>query len=253
MTKICSRCKQEFPRDENYFYKGTGKDGLYCTCKKCSSKYSKEYRQKNRERLNKYNREYRKENEEYWKKYNQENKERIEECRRKKYQENREHIRERCKLYAREYRKTHKEYFNQSSKKYRDKNKESVYKRNKKYKQQNREKYINYDKKRESRKRDLPATYMTEQWEKTKQYFGDKCAYCGKKRELTQDHFIPLSKGGEYTVNNIIPACQWCNASKHDKDFFKWYQEQSFYSKTRERKILKYLNYNGETQQLSVV
>jgi hypothetical protein len=252
MTKICSKCKQEFPKEEKYFHKGTGKDGLFCMCKKCSSEHSKEYRQKHKEQLNKYSREYRKENEEYWKKYNQENKERIEECRKKKYQENIEHIRVRCKLYAREYRKTHKEYIN-ASKKYRNENKEAIHKRNKEYKRINRNLYIAYDKKREAKKRELTSAYTVKQWDPTKQHFKNKCAYCGEEKPLFQDHFIALSKGGEYTHNNIVPACQWCNSSKHDKYFFIWYPKQPFYSKARERKILKYLNYTGKIQQLSII
>lgn len=58
---------------------------------------------------------------------------------------------------------------------------------------------------------------------------------------LTQDHFLPLSKGGEYTVNNIIPACKNCNCSKQDKDFSEWYSKQEFYRKERELKILEHV------------
>jgi 5-methylcytosine-specific restriction endonuclease McrA len=85
--------------------------------------------------------------------------------------------------------------------------------------------------------------------------FDNKCAYCGKEKPLAQDHFVPLSKGGEYTNNNIICSCKSCNSSKSDKDFFEWYPEQLFYSKEREAKILKYLNYDKktQTQQLALI
>ena len=31
-------------------------------------------------------------------------------------------------------------------------------------------------------------------------------------------HTIPLSKGGEHLIDNIVLACPHCNMSKHDKD-----------------------------------
>jgi hypothetical protein len=81
-----------------------------------------------------------------------------------------------------------------------------------------------------------------------------KCKQCGKEEKLTQDHFKALSNNGEYTKNNIIPACINCNSSKNDADFFAWYPKQSFYSKKQELKILKYLNYDPKTkyQQLAI-
>ena len=60
---------------------------------------------------------------------------------------------------------------------------------------------------------------------------------------LEQEHFIPLSKGGGYSMGNIIPACRACNASKSDKDFFEWYPEYKYYSEERENKILDFLGY----------
>lgn len=41
------------------------------------------------------------------------------------------------------------------------------------------------------------------------------CAYCGRSdRPLTQDHLIPLCRGGEHTADNIVPACLPCNLRK---------------------------------------
>ena len=36
----------------------------------------------------------------------------------------------------------------------------------------------------------------------------NRCYYCGKRRKLTLDHVIPLSKGGLHVKENIVPACQ---------------------------------------------
>lgn len=45
------------------------------------------------------------------------------------------------------------------------------------------------------------------------------CRYCGQsapKVELHVDHIIPVSKGGENSLNNLITACQDCNLGKSD-------------------------------------
>ena len=69
-----------------------------------------------------------------------------------------------------------------------------------------------------ARKRNLPATLSTEQWEAIKRAYQHRCAYCGKKetkkRPLTQDHVVPLKKGGGTTSDNIVPACGPCNFRK---------------------------------------
>lgn len=47
-----------------------------------------------------------------------------------------------------------------------------------------------------------------------------RCGYCGKKfprNELTLDHILPRSKGGQTTWNNIISCCRSCNSFKSDK------------------------------------
>lgn len=43
------------------------------------------------------------------------------------------------------------------------------------------------------------------------------CAYCLTITTLTQDHVIPLSKGGKHDISNIVPACQPCNSAKRDR------------------------------------
>jgi 5-methylcytosine-specific restriction endonuclease McrA len=44
-----------------------------------------------------------------------------------------------------------------------------------------------------------------------------ECQYCGTKKELTLDHIIPSSKGGQHTWANLVTACKSCNARKGDR------------------------------------
>ena len=43
------------------------------------------------------------------------------------------------------------------------------------------------------------------------------CMYCGDQyidRQLTRDHVIPVSQGGQNKWNNVVAACQRCNNHK---------------------------------------
>lgn len=45
-----------------------------------------------------------------------------------------------------------------------------------------------------------------------------KCYYCKQIFDkLTVDHYIPLSKGGKNSIDNIVPACMSCNCKKGNK------------------------------------
>ncbi|MGG3722362.1 HNH endonuclease signature motif containing protein [Bacillus subtilis] len=92
------------------------------------------------------------------------------------------------------------------------------------------------------------------QWQKCKDYFNNKCAYCGLKIE---DHKI-LFKGtyiqsdfhkehvdhkGANDISNCIPACKSCNSSKHDFAFEEWYNSSNKnFSSERLLKIKEWLN-----------
>lgn len=118
---------------------------------------------------------------------------------------------------------------------------------NKKYRKKNLEVYkANHaisEQRRRERTKNVVCDFNNSDWKKCKEYFNNECAYCGRKlKNLTQDHLIPLSKGGNYTKDNIIPVCRNCNSKKHNKDFEIWYKEQKFYSEKRKTKIIKYIS-----------
>ena len=49
------------------------------------------------------------------------------------------------------------------------------------------------------------------------------CAYCGNPDSaLQKDCVLPISRGGRYTLDNVVPACRSCNASKCNDEVTSW-------------------------------
>jgi 5-methylcytosine-specific restriction endonuclease McrA len=49
------------------------------------------------------------------------------------------------------------------------------------------------------------------------------CAYCGAtERPLQRDCVLPISRGGRYTLGNVVPACGPCNSSKCNDEVTAW-------------------------------
>ena len=61
-----------------------------------------------------------------------------------------------------------------------------------------------------------------EQWTALQAAWGG-CAYCGATGVAVQrDCVLALSRGGRYTLDNIVPACRSCNASKCNAEVTGW-------------------------------
>lgn len=49
------------------------------------------------------------------------------------------------------------------------------------------------------------------------------CAYCGATGvALQRDCVMAISRGGRYTIDNVVPACAACNASKCNDEVTGW-------------------------------
>ena len=61
-----------------------------------------------------------------------------------------------------------------------------------------------------------------EQWAALVDAWGG-CAYCGATDgALQKDTMLPISRGGRYTLVNVVPACRSCNASKCNAELTGW-------------------------------
>ena len=55
-------------------------------------------------------------------------------------------------------------------------------------------------------------------WRALLDSFGNRCSYClAADVRLAQDHVVALSRGGEHSLANVVPACKRCNSSKGSK------------------------------------
>lgn len=93
---------------------------------------------------------------------------------------------------------------------------------------------------RRARKRALPSDFTKQDWYRALDYFEHRCAVCGRAPDfwtiLAADHWIPLSKGGGTTKDNIVPLCHSkkdapvgepsCNLGKHNKLPADWLTER---------------------------
>jgi len=228
--KACSKCKENLPINCFSIW-GVAKDGLKGQCKKCAKQFYSDHREHILGQK---------------KQYANANGKQIAKRMKQYVVINREHIAEQRK----QWREDHKEQIAELNKKYREAHRDQIAERNKQWRDNNPDKIKLLNQRRRSMKACLPAALTNEEWNAAKEYFNNCCAYCGKEKQLTQDHFYPLNKGGEYSKENIVPACKNCNSSKRDKLFKDFYPNFKHYSEQRERKILGYLRYKRGNQQL---
>lgn len=268
--KICSKCGNEYPATYEYFHKDSStKDGLYSSCKFCNNKTPLS-RREGFKICKRCLRELPK-TREYFSK-NRSSSDGLlgycKECQGRSFEPKQKYLpispREGYKICSKcgkelilnednfNLSKQSKDGFTNVCKACRkarlQANKEIVNQKYRLYRQKNKEAFRIRKQKRTMAKRNLISDFSLEDWNECLKYFDNSCAYCGEKsNSLQQDHFIPVAKNGNYTRDNILPACQRCNTSKRDRDFFDWYSKQDFYNKERELKLLYYLKIQETT------
>lgn len=91
-----------------------------------------------------------------------------------------------------------------------------------------------------------------DQWDALKTAWGG-CAYCGiPDVPLQRDCVQALSRGGRYTLDNIVPACGPCNASKCNAEVTGWLRRKRLDERTfllRHREINIELTQKFESSQ----
>ncbi len=197
--KTCPHCRASKSRDE--FHKNSGrKDGLQVWCKDC-------YRARERGEYSQRRAELRR---------LPHNAERIREY----FKKNGTAIARKYRMTANGARKT-REYLNSDSYK-------QIQKRwgNSVAGRQSRQ---TRHERRRAREAGALNTLTITEWREIVASYLSNCVYCGVYCENpTQDHIVPLSKGGTHTADNVVPACKHCNPSKGNKSLLHWMAQKSF-------------------------
>jgi 5-methylcytosine-specific restriction endonuclease McrA len=178
---VCSGCRQKKPRTREFYYADKrASDGLHSACKDCHLKRTAAHEKRHPRNRIEYAREWR--------------------------NKNREHLRARHKVESAKWRKANRAKRMQW---------EAAYRRTERYRKKN----VAYQATRRARKAGAIGSHTAQEFadQLAKQKY--RCFYCGKniRHKATEDHFIPLSRGGHNYIDNIRAACLSCNISKGNK------------------------------------
>jgi len=190
--------------------------------------------------------------------YRAANSEKVREGRRVYRAANSEKLNEKSRVYhaanseklnekKRVYYAANSEKAREASRAYRAANPEKVREAVRVWQVANPEKGRVHSQRRRARKANLPNTLTAAEWQYAIDYFHGYCAVCDrplknldKTRRGSADHWIPLSKGGGTTADNIVPLCSGedgCNNSKHNAMPEVWLALK--FGKRKARVILK--------------
>lgn len=207
--KRCRKCGELKTADK--FYKNSrALDGLYSYCKDCKDKARKKHYIENIDNEKKRAKQ-------YGKQWYQDNKKQKNEKNKKWRLEHPERARE----FVRTSRLRNIEKVKKRVKQYILENKEKIKERYKKWSLANPEKERMRAKQRRDRLRGASGSFSVDEWNTIKKKYGNKCLCCGRKEpeiKLTIDHVVPISIGGNNTIENIQPLCHSCNSRKQAKE-----------------------------------
>ncbi len=86
--------------------------------------------------------------------------------------------------------------------------------------------------KRKRRMDSVDHDLSVEQWAALKEAWRG-CAYCGvADKPMQRDCVLALSRGGRYTLDNIVPACRSCNTSKCNDEVTSWMRRKRLDERT---------------------
>lgn len=168
------------------------------------------YQQKNPEAVRLYKKRWRNRNCEYHNEWRRNWRKLHPEKARTQAKIEKQRYRERIRVYAKAYRK---------------KNRVILRSQFREWCQRDPERMRNHNRKRRALKASARGSHTPQQWLEKVAYYGWHCFYCSlilNKSTLTQDHAIPLSKGGTNFTANLLPCCGFCNSAKKDRTVFEF-------------------------------
>ena len=211
-TKICTKCNCE--KEITEFGKNKySKDSLQHYCKQCRNSIEKIKRQNpdsnHKEILRKSYKKHKEKRIQEKAEYRESNRKLLADKQKEYYRENKEE----CIEYQKKYRAYNKERIRDYWKMYRATEQGKTVKRNSNHKRRT------LTKNGDVTVQQLKELYLT----------AKNCYWCNTKLNKNNthlDHLMPLSKGGEHTLSNLVISCPTCNLQKNAKDPYEFAQEK---------------------------
>jgi 5-methylcytosine-specific restriction endonuclease McrA len=202
--KTCKSCGQTQPLS-NFHSAKANLDGHRNICKSCTKAKDAARYQANIE-------EYRAKGLAYY----YANKEHYAKTFAKKYSENRDAIAEKRKMQRLEniwqYKKQERAMY--------EKHKEKKRAQSKIWTKNNPDKTRAQNQRRRARLANAKTFAVTPR--EIKKLYESACLFCGHQGRIDLDHAIPLSRGGDHSIGNLIPLCDNCNSTKYNKTIMEW-------------------------------
>ena len=203
-TKICTKCNTEKDLIE-FGNLSTTKDGKQFRCKECRNLSARESIQRgdsnHKEVLKKSYQKHKEKRLKEKAEYRENNRRLLADKQKEYYRENKEE----CIEYQKKYRAYNKERIRDYWKMYRATEQGKTVKRNSDHKRRTL-----------TKNGDVTVQQLKELYSTAK-----NCYWCNTKLNKNNthlDHFMPLSKGGEHTLTNLVVSCSTCNLQKNAKD-----------------------------------
>lgn len=224
-VKQCTKCSQILSLDSFSKHNGkkASKTGYRATCKNCDVAYNREYRSKNRAKVNERKRQWAATNPDKKramdKAYVAKNKDRVAERLHLWNSQNKEHltayrnkpdVKIKKAMADKNYAKANPQVNREASRKYRANNPDKTKVAAKKYRQSNPEIMRIKSHRRRVILKSMKFLITKRDVQKM---LGGSCSYCPEKATEI-DHVIPLARNGRHSIGNLTGACRKCNASK---------------------------------------
>lgn len=202
--KTCKTCEQTQPLT-NFHKSKANLDGLRGSCKSCKKAEDAARYQANIER-----------NRARGLSYYYANRERYAEKFAKKYAENRDQIAERRRLQRLEniwqFKKQERAMY--------QKHREKKLAKGRDWARNNPHITRAQNHRRRARLKNAKTFLVTPK--DVKRLYTSSCLFCGDTGRIDLDHAIPLSRGGDHSIGNLIPLCDNCNSTKYNKTIMEW-------------------------------
>ncbi len=200
----CLKCGQRLPQTEYYYYPSRGSYSK--KCKECEKSIKRdEYKGRQEKAIATVHA------------YREANRDKIKARAREKYKNNVEY-RESQLCYQHEYRMQNKRKTLEYATEYRRTNKDSINLKRSEYAKTDAGKVL--DRRHDCRRRaarksaTVNGQHSHGEWLEVLKRFNHQCAICGSTEQITQDHIIPITKGGNDSKDNLQPLCRRCNSAK---------------------------------------